>query len=108
MHNLDYDCNLLIPTIYEQDPYAYLKINDANKVINFAYKKYKPIDYGYHDQCIFLFDTKILLNKLEIIRHKEYNELNLLDVVEYFDNIKYYETDFRVDSFNNITELNKL
>ena len=105
MYNLDYDCNLLIPTIYEQDPYAYLNINDANKVINFAYKKYKPIDYGYHDQCIFLFDTKILLNKLEIIRHKEYNELNLLDVVEYFDNIKYYETDFRVDSFNTLEEL---
>ena len=108
MYNLDYDCDLLIPTIYEQDPYAYLNINEENKVINFGYKKYKPIDYGYHDQCIFLFDTKILLNKLEIIRDKEYNELNLLDVVEYFNNIKYYETNYGVMSFNNIAELNKL
>ena len=69
-------------------------------------QKNKPIDYGYHDQCIFLFDTKILLAKLEIIIQKKYDELNLLEVVEYFDNIKYYETDYKVDSFNTIDELN--
>lgn len=105
IYNLNYDCDLLIPTIYEQDPYAYLNINHENKVINFEYKRNKPTDYGYHDQCIFLFDTKILLSKLEIIKQKEYDELNLLDVVQLFDNIKYYETDYAVDSFNTIDEL---
>jgi len=105
IYNLNYECDLLIPTIYEKDPYAYLNINDQNKVINFGYKKCNPIDYGYHDQCIFLFDTKILLDKLEIIKQNEYYELNLLDVVEYFDNIKYYETDYRVESFNTFEEL---
>ena len=108
MYNLNYECDLLIPTIYENNPYAYLNLDEHNNVINFGYKKNKSVDYGYHDQCIFLFDTKLLLEKLERIIQKKYNELNLLDVVEHFDIIKYYETDYGVKSFNTLDELNKI
>ena len=105
MYNLSYDCNLLIPTIYEKDPYAYLNIDNRNNVTGIGYKKHNPIDYGYHDQCIFLFDTKTLLEKLEKITLNQYEELNLLDVVDYFHNIKYYQTKYRVHSFNTTEEL---
>jgi bifunctional N-acetylglucosamine-1-phosphate-uridyltransferase/glucosamine-1-phosphate-acetyltransferase GlmU-like protein len=105
MYNNQYDNDFLIPVKYEKNPYAYLIINDKNKVKKIEYKKNININFGYHDQCIFLCNKNIIKEKLEILINKNYNELNFLDVINHIDNISYYETNYSLKSFNTIDEL---
>ena len=71
-----------------------------------GYKHNKNVKYGFHDQSIFLFDKIHLLEQLDVLINKnEYDELRLLDVVKYFDKIKYFETSYQVKSFNTMQEL---
>lgn len=108
MYNLQYDCDFLLPTIYEENPYAYLVLDHKNKVKQIGYKKYNPVAYGYHDQCIFLCTTELIkLHLEEYIKHadKTNNEFNFLDIIQYLQNVSYYETNYNVRSFNIMEEL---
>ena len=105
MYNNQYNNNFLIPAKYEKNPYAYLIIDNKNNVKSIEYKKNINIDYGYHDQCIFLCDKNKIKEKIEILINKNYEELNFLDIVKYLDNVSYYETKYPLKSFNTINEL---
>jgi hypothetical protein len=105
MYNNQYDNDFLIPTKYEKNPYAYLIIDNQNNVKGIEYKKNINIDHGYHDQCIFLCNKNKINEKIEILINKNYEELNFLDIVKYFDNVSYYETKYPLKSFNTIHEL---
>lgn len=108
MYNLQYDNDFLIPTIYEENPYAYLVLDDTNKVKKIGYKQSNPVPYGFHDQCIFLCTTELIKDHLEeYIKNldKSYNELNFLDIVQYVKNVSYYNTTYSVRSFNIMKEL---
>lgn len=105
MYNNQYNNDFLIPTKYEKNPYAYLIINNKNKVTNIEYKKNKEIDFGYHDQCIFLCDKNIIKEKLHFLINQQYVELNFLDIVKHLDNTSYFETNYPLKSFNTINEL---
>jgi choline kinase/2-phospho-L-lactate transferase/gluconeogenesis factor (CofD/UPF0052 family) len=105
MYNLQYDNDFLIPTVYEEDPYAYLIIEDA-KVKKFGYRRDSSIEYGYHDQCIFLANTLIVKDRLKnIIDDKTYEEVNFLDVVSYIDGVSYYETKYPIQSYNSFDDI---
>jgi choline kinase len=98
-----YNCqesDFVIPTLYEKDPYAYLIIE--NNSVKFEYKKNRNVDYGYHDQCIFLCNTQKIKEKL-ILKSDEI-EFNFLDIVKSL-NASYYETKYPVKSFNTVDEL---
>jgi len=105
MYNLHYDNDFLIPTIYEENPYAYLIINEKNNVECIEYKRNKPILFGYHDQCIFLCDKNKIKNKMEILINQEYDELNFLDIIKHLGKVSYYETNYNIKSFNVQSEL---
>jgi hypothetical protein len=105
MYNNQYNNNFLIPTKYEKNPYAYLIIDNKNNVKSIEYQKNINIDYGYHDQCIFLCDKNVIKEKIEILINENYEELNFLDIVKYLDNVSYYETKYPLKSFNTINEL---
>jgi len=105
LYNNQYNTDFLIPTKYEKNPYAYLIIDNKNNVKNIEYKKNINIDYGYHDQCIFLCDKNEIKEKIEILINKNYEEINFLDIVKYLDNVSYYETKYPLKSFNTINEL---
>jgi 2-phospho-L-lactate transferase/gluconeogenesis factor (CofD/UPF0052 family) len=104
MYNNQYNNEFLIPTKYEKNPYAYLII-DNNNVKNIEYKKNIPIEYGHHDQCIFLCDKYKIKEKLNILINHHCDEFNFLDIVKELDNISYFETNFPVKSFNTIEEI---
>jgi choline kinase/2-phospho-L-lactate transferase/gluconeogenesis factor (CofD/UPF0052 family) len=105
MYNNQYNNNFLIPTKYEKNPYAYLIIDNKNNVKSIEYKKKTNIDYGYHDQCIFLCDKNVIKEKIEILINENYEELHFLDIVKYLDYVSYYETKYPLKSFNTINEL---
>jgi 2-phospho-L-lactate transferase/gluconeogenesis factor (CofD/UPF0052 family)/choline kinase len=105
MYNNEYNNNFLIPTKYEKNPYAYLIIDNKNKVKNIKYKKDIDVNFGYHDQCIFLCDKNKIKEKLHFLINQDYDELNFLDILKYLDNIYYYETNYPLKSFNTIHEL---
>jgi choline kinase len=105
MYNNQYNNDFLIPTKYEKNPYAYLIIDNNNNVNNIEYRKNIEIDYGYHDQCIFLCNKNKIKEKLEIIINQNYEELNFLDIVKHLDNVSYFETKYPLKSFNTITEI---
>ena len=107
LYNLQYNSDFLIPVIYEENPYAYLIINEKNNVERIEYKKNKPISYGYHDQCIFLCDTKKIINNIDFLISKQnnYDEINFLDIIIYLDNVKYFITNYVVKSYNTPNEL---
>jgi molybdopterin-guanine dinucleotide biosynthesis protein A len=105
MYNNQYNNDFLIPTIYEKNPYTYLIIDNNNNVKNIEYKKNINIDYGYHDQCIFLCNKNKIKEKLEILINQKYEELNFLDIIIYLDSIYYYETKYPLKSFNTLDEL---
>ena len=106
MYNLQYNTDFLIPTVYETDPYAYLILSEDNRVLKIEYKHNISIEKGYHDQCIFLCDTIKIKNTLNIIINKEYyDEINFLDIVNYIDNVTYYETKYPLKSFNFFEEI---
>jgi len=108
MYNLHYNNDFLIPTVYEKNPYAYLIIENG-KVQKFGYKIDCPIKNGYHDQCIFLVNTSIIKNKLyNMINNKNYHEINFLDVINYIDNVSYYETNYPLKSYNSFNDINLL
>jgi NDP-sugar pyrophosphorylase family protein len=105
MYNLQYDNDFLIPTVYEEDPYAYLIIEDA-KVKSFGYRRDSSIEYGYHDQSIFLVNTRIVKDRLKnIIDGNKYDEVNFLDVVSYIDGVSYYETKYPIISYNSFEDI---
>jgi|UniRef100_A0A6C0LVY1 2-phospho-L-lactate transferase/gluconeogenesis factor (CofD/UPF0052 family) len=111
MYNLQYGNDFLIPTVYVEDPYAYLIIDkDKDTVKGFGYRRDVCVEMGFHDQCIFLVDTSIVKNKLKnIIKSKgeKYKELNFLDVVNDIDNgkVAYYETKYPLNSFNTFNDI---
>ena len=106
MYNYTDTYDMLIPTFYENDPYAYLIIDENNNVKNIEYRKNIPILSGYHDQCIFLCDTNKLINKFDILLTQKYeDELNFSDIIKYMDKVSYYETLYPVKSFNTMNEL---
>jgi len=97
--------DFLIPVKYEKEPYAYLMIDNKNNVDYIEYKKNLPVDFGYHDQCIFLCDKNKIKEQLELFIKKDYEELNFLDIIKYLDCVSYYETQYPLKSFNTINEL---
>jgi len=105
MYNGQYNNDFLIPAKYEENPYAYLIIDNNNSVKDIEYKKNIEINYGYHDQCIFLCDKNKIKEKLEILINQEYEECNFLDIVKLIDNISYFETNYPVKSFNTLSEM---
>jgi len=105
MYNLQYDNDFLIPTVYDKNPYAYLIINDNNNVEYIEYLKNKHIDYGYHDQCIFLCNTNSLKDNITI---SSQSENNFLDIVKNIDNVKYYITNYPIQTYNSIDEFKLL
>jgi hypothetical protein len=68
-------------------------------------KKNINIEYGYHDQCIFLCNKNIIKEKLELLINQKYEEYNFLDILKYLDNVSYYETKYPLKSFNTKNEL---
>lgn len=105
MYNLQYNTDFLIPAIYESNPYAYLIINDDNTVNKFEYKRNISIEYGYHDQCIFLCNTYKIKEVLKILIKDSYNEINFLDVVSHIKDTSYYKTDYPLKSFNSFDDI---
>jgi hypothetical protein len=105
LYNNQYQCDFLIPTKYVKNPYAYLVLDDKNGVNYFEYKKNVVVDYGFHDQCIFLCSVNEIRDKLYTLINDTYEELNFLDVVKHIDNVSYYETHYHVRSFNTIEEI---
>jgi len=106
MYNLHYDNDFLIPTIYEENPYAYLVLDENNHVKCFEYKKNKPVAYGFHDQCTFLCTTYLIKNILKQLVKKNDCEINFLNVINKIKNVAYYETRYSVKSFNIMSEIN--
>lgn len=105
MYNLQYNNDFLIPTVYEKNPYAYLIIEN-NKVQKIGYKIDCPVKNGFHDQCIFLVNTSIVKNKLyNIIKNKNYYEINFLDVINNINNVSYYETNYPLKSYNSFNDI---
>jgi 2-phospho-L-lactate transferase/gluconeogenesis factor (CofD/UPF0052 family)/choline kinase len=104
MYSNQYNNDFLIPTRYEENPYAYLIIDD-NKVTRMEYKKNINVDFGYHDQCIFLCDKNKIKHELQFLIKQDYDELNFLDIIPYVGNIDFYETNYPLRSFNTINEL---
>jgi choline kinase len=106
MYDKQYNNDFLIPTKYEKDPYAYLIIHN-NNVKQIEYKKNIGVEFGYHDQCIFLCDTKKIKAKLKYLYASsiQTNEFNFLDIIKYLDNVSYFETNYPLKSFNTIHEL---
>ena len=107
MYNLQYDNDFLIPTVYDKNPYAYLIINENNNVEYIEYLKNQPIDYGYHDQCIFLCNTSILKENINKIIFSNF-ENNFLDIIKHIQNVKYYITNYPVQTYNSIDEFKSL
>lgn len=104
MYNLQYDNDFLIPTVYEDNPYAYL-IFENNRIKKFGYRKDNPIKKGYHDQSIFLVNTAIVKDKLNLIINNKYDEINFLDIVEYIDKVSFFDTKYPLKSFNSFDEI---
>jgi hypothetical protein len=69
------------------------------------YKKNINVDFGYHDQCIFLCDKNKIKHELQFLIKQDYDELNFLDIIPYVGNIDFYETNYPLRSFNTINEL---
>ena len=107
MYNLQYDNDFLIPTIYEKNPYAYLIINDNNSVECIKYFKNIPIDFGFHDQCIFLCNIDVLNKNIKKLLSKK-SENNFLDIVQYIHNVKYYITNYSIKTYNSIEEFKNI
>jgi len=115
MYNLQYGNDFLIPTVYVENPYAYLIIDKDNKdnnmkgsVKGFGYRKDVGVEMGFHDQCIFMVNTSIVKDKLKNIinsRDKKYKEINFLDVVNDIVNVEYYETNYPLKSFNTFNDI---
>ena len=116
MYNLQYGNDFLIPTVYEEDPYAYLIINKGAKtgaktvaktgsVAGFGYRRDVPVEMGFHDQCIFLVNTSIVKDKLGKKIGCEYSELNFLDIVNDIEKVAYYETKYPLKSFNTFNDI---
>lgn len=74
-------------------------------MINIEYKKNIDIDYGYHDQCIFLCDKNKIKEKIELLINQDNDEFNFLEIVNYLDNVCYFDTNYPVKSFNTTNEL---
>jgi len=108
-YSFDMDYDMIIPTVYEEHPYAYLIINEKNKVDLIDYQKNIDISFGYHDQCIFLCNTQSLQNKIKLLINENNSEpkieKNFLDIVDKLENVLYYQTIFNVKSFNTFTEI---
>ena len=107
IYNLQYDNDFLIPTIYDKNPYAYLIINHNNLVQSIEYFKNIPIDFGFHDQCIFLCNIHIL-NKFFYNILSSQNDNNFLDIIKFIDNTKYYITNYSIKTYNSIEEFNSI
>ena len=116
MYNLQYGNDFLIPTVYEEDPYAYLIINKGTRtgaktvaktgsVAGFGYRRDAPVEMGFHDQCIFLVNTSIVKDKLGKKIGSEYSELNFLDIVNDIEKVAYYETRYPLKSFNTFNDI---
>lgn len=109
MYNYYNQYDILIPVIYESDPYAYLNLDKNKKVVSVLYKKNQPVEFGYHDQCVFLCDTFKMTCLLEqLIKSNDENEYNFLDIVKMSKNVDFFETSHKIYSFNNIVELNAI
>ena len=105
-YDLQNKSDILIPVIKENDPYAYLILDDNNNVTNIEYKKIKPIANGYHDQCIFLCNkNSIITNINNILNYNNKDEINFLDIISYLPNVNFFETKYKVNSFNSQNDL---
>jgi choline kinase/2-phospho-L-lactate transferase/gluconeogenesis factor (CofD/UPF0052 family) len=108
-YDLQNKSDILIPVIKENDPYAYLILDDNNNVTNIEYKKIKPIDNGYHDQCIFLCNKNSIKTNIEnILNYNDKDEINFLDIISYLPNVNYFETPYKVNSFNSQNDLKNI
>jgi len=108
-YDLQYESDILIPVIKEYDPYAYLILNDNNKVLKMEYKKIKQIESGYHDQCIFLCNKDAINKKFHnILNYMDKDEINFLDIISYLHNVNYFQTNYEMKSFNDKDDLNKI
>ena len=108
-YDLQNKSDILIPVIKENDPYAYLILDDNNNVTNIEYKKIKPIDNGYHDQCIFLCNKNSIKTNIEnILNYNDKDEINFLDIISYLPNVNYFETSYKVNSFNSQNDLKNI
>lgn len=107
IYNYDMYSNsdILIPVIYEYDPYAYLILNDNNSVNYIEYKKNKSIEYGYHDQCIFLCDKTQISKYISIIINNNNNEINFLNIIKYLNNVNYFITNYPIISYNTLDDI---
>jgi 2-phospho-L-lactate transferase/gluconeogenesis factor (CofD/UPF0052 family) len=108
MYNYDKFNNFLIPTMYEKNPYTYLILNNNNNITDIKYRNETNIDFGYHDQCIFLCDTQYIKNNINKLFSENYEELNFLNIIKYIDDVHYYETKYKIKTFNTIDEINTL
>jgi hypothetical protein len=72
-------------------------------VNDIKYYQYEPIDYGFHDQSIFLCNTRILKDNLIL---KDNTENFFLDIIKQLNNVKYYETKYPIYGYNTINEFN--
>ena len=105
-YDLQNKSDILIPVIKENDPYAYLILDDNNNVTNIEYKKIKPIDNGYHDQCIFLCNKNSIKSNINsILNYNDKDEINFLDIISYLPNVNFFETKYKVNSFNSQNDL---
>jgi choline kinase len=66
MYNTTWD-TCLIPVHYEKNPYAYLILDNTNHVKQIEYKKNINVEYGYHDQCIFLCNKQKIMEALQVL-----------------------------------------
>ena len=105
-YDLQYESDILIPVIKEYNPYAYLILDDNNKVLKIEYKKIKQIESGYHDQCIFLCDKDTINKNFQnILNYMDKDEINFLDIISHLKNVNYFETNYEMKSFNDKEEL---
>ena len=105
-YDLQYESDILIPVIKEYDPYAYIILDDNNKILKMGYKKIKQIESGYHDQCIFLCDKDTINKNFQnILNYTDKDEINFLDIIGHLKNVNYFETKYEMKSFNDKEEL---
>lgn len=102
-------CEFLILCKYEQDPYAYLVLDDNNmKIERIAFKKDIPVSYGFHDMSLFNVDTSLLINVYNKYYDKEKKEeKHLFDIIPK-TKAEYLLTDYPTFSFNTFEEYKQI
>lgn len=115
----NYKKSFIVPVVLEHKPYVQFKIDNVNTILSVNFSKFNDEidDYGYHDLSIFMFSSKDILEKLNVMHTKYWNKdkkiyntnskeltfLNLFNEFKYFGKVIIMDN-IKAKSYNTLEE----